>query len=625
MSLLDADTGPGAGADFGRGLGPEAGFEADLDPGPGLPGEGRAAPGLVARRTGRGWRRARGWGPRLRLATGLLLFAFAATHFLNHALGLVSLNAMDAVQDVRTAVTRSTLGRAILLGSALVHLGLGIAAFLRVRSPRVGARRAVQLAFGLMIPVLLIRHVIGTAGVNALFGVDTDYSYALWAMWPSEAVNQAALMVLVWVHGCIGLHLWLVRRAAYRRTLPVWYAAAVLVPALAYAGFVAAGRLQAAQGGIPDPLAPGEHGAVAALMREGNLAYAAILGAALAAWAALLVRDRTRARFTVRYAGGPAITARRGQTLLEISRAHRVPHASVCGGRARCSTCRVRVTQGVEDLPEPSASEARVLRRIGAPGNVRLACQLRPTADLGVSALLPAGLDAASGAQTDKYLWGVEQEVTVLFCDLRGFTALSANRLSYDVVFFLNQFLGRMAGVIEDGGGFVDKFMGDGIMAIFGMGTTVEDGARRAIRAARAMGADLDALNASLADELRAPLAMGIGIHTGPAILGRVGARRRGDRVAALTALGETVNVASRLEGRSKDLGVEAVVSLATLTAAGLEGGHDADGPAESGPGGTRRGEDGPAPGGRCALDLRGLDRPIEVIAARRAADLPQA
>jgi adenylate cyclase len=538
----------------------------------------------------------------VRLWSGLILFAFAATHFINHAMGLVSVDLMQAGQDLRTAITRSAPGRVILIAALLVHFALGVMTLLKARTWRLGLRSGIQLLFGLLIPIFLIRHVMGTSGVHSMFGTEVDYRYALWAMWPNEAAGQAILMLLVWVHACIGLHHWLSMKPWYHRMVWLWYALAVLVPALSYAGFVAAGRAMVLKGGYQSPFTAEQYATIQAAFSTSANAYYAILVAAVGVWALLLLRDRLSIRIAVSYINGPTVSAQRGLSLLEISRLNRVPHASVCGGRARCSTCRVRVLQGAEQLPPPGEAEVQVLRRVGSPPNVRLACQLRPMADLTISTLLPAGLDARQTAQIDKYLWGVEQEVTILFCDLRGFTKMSEGRLSFDVVFILNQFLGRMAEAIEDTGGFVDKFMGDGIMAIFGMDAPVEDGARRAIAAARAMGGVLDGLNQSLRDELPAPLSMGIGLHTGAVILGRIGAVQRADAAAPLTALGETVNIASRLESKTKDLGVQAAVSAVTMAASGL------------------------VPGEKVmaqAVEIRGMSVPIDVFAAARATDLP--
>src|SRR5260221_5128640 len=186
--------------------------------------------------------------PRLRIASGLILFAFAATHFINHSFGLVSLDLMNEGQYVRELFTRSALGTTVLATAAIVHFVLGISRFLGRRTLRIGWRDIVQLAFGLLIPVVLLRHILGTRGVHELFGVKDNYDFELWAMWPAEAVNQAILMTLVWVHGCIGIHHWLMLKPWYRRSLWLGYGLAMLIPLLGYAGFATAGRYSGLRG-----------------------------------------------------------------------------------------------------------------------------------------------------------------------------------------------------------------------------------------------------------------------------------------------------------------------------------------------------------------------------------------
>ena len=538
----------------------------------------------------------------LRIASGLVLFAFAVTHFINHGLGLVSIEAMAWAQEYRKLVTRSVPGTLLLAGAAAVHFGLGISRFLGSKTWRVGWRNIVQLAFGLLIPVFLLRHILGTRGVHELFGIEDSYAYALWAMWPYEALNQAFLMTLVWVHGCIGLHHWLMLKPWYRGSLWLWYGLAVLIPALGYAGFATAGKAAGLTSTFENPFTDSQYERIQQVFAATDMTYYAVLAVAVSVWLLLLLADRYRHKFAVSYANGPTILAPHGLSLLDVSRANRIPHASVCGGRARCSTCRVRVIDGLDQQPPATDKEIKVLHRVGAPANVRLACQLHPTADLSISMLLPAHVEAMEGAYPDKYLWGVEQDVTILFCDLRGFTKMSEGRLSFDVVFLLNQFLGRMGEAIEDTGGYVDKFMGDGIMAIFGMDETPGDGARRAIAAARAMGGVLESLNQTLREELPAPLNIGVGIHTGPAILGRIGAAGKVEAAKRITALGETVNIASRLESMTKDLNVQVMVSKETMDASGLVAGEKV---------------------AARSVEVRGLSQPIEVYTSGRATDLP--
>lgn len=508
---------------------------------------------------------------RLRMWTGLILFVFAATHLLNHALGLVSLDLMEQARDIRVAVTRSIPGTIVLAGSALIHLVMGLGTFARRRTLRLRAVEAVQLAFGLLIPLLLFRHVIGMRGANELFGIDDNYEYALFVMWPGEAWQQFGLITLVWVHGSIGIYRWIRLKPWYPAFAPWLLGAAVLVPVMAYAGFAVAARQLQESTEFIAPFTDEQYDLAVLLMAWALWGYVAILAAFVAYRIGRSLFGRFLPRVRVSYAGGPTVTAPPGLSLLEISRAFNVPHASVCGGRARCSTCRVRILRGQDRQPQPGEAERRVLERVGAMGNVRLACQLRPRGDLKVVTLLPAHRTTLDDIHTiDKYFWGVEQTVTLMFADIRGFTRLSEHQLPYDVVFLLNQYLARMSESIADAGGYIDKFMGDGIMAIFGMDRTPEQGAREALVAARSMGGVLDALNQSLRSELPEPLRIGIGIHTGLAILGRIGVASGTGAGERITALGDTVNTASRLEASSKEFSAQLVVSLDTLEAAGV-------------------------------------------------------
>lgn len=153
--------------------------------------------------------------------------------------------------------------------------------------------------------------------------------------------------------------------------------------------------------------------------------------------------------------------------------------------------------------------------------------------------------------QLDPGLGGTEQTLTVLFADIRNFTARCANCPPQQVVGLLNVFLTEMVDVVElHHGGMVNKFLGDGFMALFGIGEDSGDHAARAIAAGQEMLLCLNKINQRLAQQEIAPLAIGIGIHTGPAIVGCIGSAQR----LEYTAIGDTVNIASRVEGLTKVL-----------------------------------------------------------------------
>jgi adenylate cyclase len=505
-----------------------------------------------------------------RLISGLILFAFVATHLANHALGLISIETMEAMRDVRVAVTRSLPGTVILMLAAIVHAVLGVEKIVSRRLSAISVRGLIQIGFGLLIPVLLARHLIGTRIAHELYGINDNYDYALWAMWPGEAWRQAALIVIVWVHGCIGLYMWIRFRPWYRRWQPLLLSLAVLWPVLAFAGFEVAGRLHDGQPPPGLPLSASQFAQILWLMDVALYASLAFIAVLAAIKVVQTVFGRFRPRVAVTYNSGERKIAPAGLTLLEISRLSRVPHASMCGGRARCSTCRVQVINGLEFLEPPGPDEQRALERAGinAP-DIRLACQVRPLADLSVVTLVPAAR-AVRTSSLDRYQTGVERNVTIMFVDIRGFTRFSEGRMPYDIVFILNQYLGRMSDAIIAEGGYVDKFMGDGILALFGMETDETAGARAALAAAAGISKAVAELNKGQVADLSDPMRIGIGIHTGECILGRIGSsalHEAGDRI---TALGDTVNTASRLEGHSKSLGVEVVVSQSTLDAAGI-------------------------------------------------------
>ena len=198
---------------------------------------------------------------------------------------------------------------------------------------------------------------------------------------------------------------------------------------------------------------------------------------------------------------------------------------------------------------------------------VRLACQLRPTHDLTVLPLLAADRELTLPIGARPATPGREQEIAVLFCDIRSFTALADHRLPYDIVFLLNRYFAIVGKAVEQSGGRLDKFIGDGAMALFGLETSTADACRQALAASAAILADLDRLSEELAAEIPAPLKVAIGIHAGPAIVGAMGY----GGTMHVTAIGDTVNVASRLEAAAKEFNAAIVVSDAVVALSGLD------------------------------------------------------
>src|SRR5258707_303403 len=518
---------------------------------------------------------------RLRLLSGLVMLAYVAMHLLNHAVGLVSLEAME---DVLWYIFRIWLNRpaqALLYGGFLVHYTLALWALWQRRSLRLRVSELSQIILGFAIPILLARHVVGTRIADNFFHTDTGYyAYLLWLYFvqvPEYGYLQMLVLVVAWAHAMIGLHFWLRVRPWYARLQPGALVIAVLVPVLSLLGMIEAGRQVIAVAADPNWTreafarmtlpSPETRSALEAIVDGLSWFFGGAVAAVLLARFIRYAWRRRHGLVRIGYPDGRFVDVTPGTSVLEASRIAGIPHASVCGGRGRCSTCRVRVRGELHSIDPPSGNELRVLRRIGARPNGRLPCRLRPRGAVEVTPLLPPLALAADGRRRADFVQGSEREIAILFADIRGFTALSEGRLPYDVVFVLNRYFAAMGRADEAVGGHVDKFIGDGIMALFGIERGAQAGCREALAAARLMSERLPELNASLRAELDRPLRIGIGIHCGPTIVGEMGY----GNAAAITAIGDAVNTAIRLETLTKNFACELVVSDETVSRAGLD------------------------------------------------------
>ncbi|MBM0740781.1 adenylate/guanylate cyclase domain-containing protein [Phormidium sp. CLA17] len=257
------------------------------------------------------------------------------------------------------------------------------------------------------------------------------------------------------------------------------------------------------------------------------------------------------------------IETENANTLLTAALEAGIPHTHVCGGNARCSTCRVLILDG-EEFCAPRTPEEQVLAdQLGFEPCIRLACQTM-IARKGKITLRRLSLDADDMAmffdQASKKsapsLLGQEKHVAILFADIRGFTTFSEALLPYDVIYVLNRYFQRMAEVINRYGGTINVYMGDGFMALFGLDNP-DRAAERAIRAGVAMLSTLEELNPSLEGLYQQRLRIGIGVHYGGTVIGTIGDPKN----PKMTAIGDAVNLASRIEAANKPLGTTFLVS----------------------------------------------------------------
>ncbi|MEM7464432.1 MAG: adenylate/guanylate cyclase domain-containing protein [Pseudomonadota bacterium] len=548
---------------------------------------------------------------RVRLYTGLILFVFVLVHYINHSLGHVSLAAMEDFLDVQEVFTNTIIVQIILYGALLIHGLLGLYKLAMLRTWKLPVWEWAQILFGLAIPWLLVSHIAFTRAPQQMLGIHVDYAHELSLLWPGAAIQQSILLLVVWIHGCVGIHFWLRIRSWYPTWLPVFAAVAIILPILALTGWIAAARRML---DVQAALALDSPEAKAALdaVRSENLfiiqnmrpiesfaQYVVLtilivtLLFMLGRWLLQLFHPRIR----VSYANGSVVTSSPGVTLLEISRQGGIPHMAVCGGRARCSTCRTLIIDGDENLSEVTPAERLLLDKLRTGPEIRLACQCRVNGDIKVRPLIETQDGIASPRNADPLGWGVERELAVFFLDIRGFSRISENALPYDVVFILNSLFAQVGSAVERSNGYIDKFMGDGMMALFGLNADPEQASRDAIQAAVNSQAAAEVANGLLKQHLNEPLRIGIGVHTGQAVVGRVG--KTSDQVSPsrLTAVGDTVNVAARLEAATKELAAGLVISAQTFELAGIEITSDI--------------------GERSKIKVHNITEPVDVVAVR--------
>nr|CRH06853.1 putative Adenylate cyclase [Candidatus Magnetococcus massalia] len=525
---------------------------------------------------------------RLRLISGLILLLYVTGHLANLFPGIWSLQAMNREFELWHELWESLAGKTLLYSAFILHLGTVFWGVARRRTLRLPALQIWQILLGLLIPWLMLRHWVAATGGESIWGLELDFRHVVALLWQggwSSLVSQTAGVVVVWLHAMIGLHLWLRFKSWYPPWQGLLLVLAVVWPLLALAGFIAAGsevQLRADQaqwwavvereGHItPEKLAEMTWVIGWVVTTYPLLLLLIFAGRQIRLW---LLHRLSAVRLY--YRDHHILPVTTGASVLETLQQAGIPHASVCGGRGRCTTCRVRLGEGGEALSPADAVEQRALRRVNLHGEeissqqLRLACRIHPTEDLEVTPLLAPNCSYSESHLQPSHVTGEERELVVLFADLRGFTAMSEHRLPFDVVFILNRYFRAMGLSVEESGGYLDKFIGDGAMALFGLDVPVEQGCREALECLGRVHQRLAEVNEGLVNDLEQPLRVGIGVHMGRAVVGRLGH----GQARQLTAIGDVVNTAARLESLCKPYGVAAIVSSDVMERSGFAHQH---------------------------------------------------
>jgi len=309
---------------------------------------------------------------RLRLASGLVMFSYVFLHFLNHSLGNIGYLAMERGAQYAEMIWRGPIGGPLLYGAFAIHFSLAFWAIYIRRHLRMGWLEALRLALGLLIPALIVQHAVGQRLSYTLFDIHRVYRNVLYGMFvfnPIGGVRQILVFSIAWLHGCIGLHLWLRVKTHYRKVAPVLLAIAVFWPTMALFG-VMHGAQQVAEMAKTDPawlaemrrVGRGTDPVVAATLNAFVnwfwAGFAAVLVLVLIARGVRALIERRRANIRVIYPDGRSVRIPKGLSVLDASRRAGIPHASLCGGRARCSTCRVLL--GLERYCDGTGRGARL-------------------------------------------------------------------------------------------------------------------------------------------------------------------------------------------------------------------------------------------------------------------------
>lgn len=349
---------------------------------------------------------------RFRIITGLILFAFATGHLTNLALGLDSLEAMDAWRKIFMAPWSNPIGGTILMGSLIGHAFLGLYSLYLRNTLKMSPSDMVQFASGLLILPILIPHVVGLRlAVELIPGYEPSYGalfHFFWVQNPFEGLRQILVLVVLWVHGAIGLLIYFRLQNWWSKLGPIINPLIVIVPVSALLGFVEAGKEIVEAN--PNFALQSPTGALLEALNTINTVKWSLIWFYLALVAFVMIARWFRLRnqthqIEVQFVDGPLVNTEVGSTLLELAIANDVPHANLCRGRGRCGTCRVLVTATSGSLPPVGELELATLKKVGAGPNERLACQLQPDEGvLQVERLVPPYIEAKDLTKTYRNL-----------------------------------------------------------------------------------------------------------------------------------------------------------------------------------------------------------------------------
>ncbi len=275
------------------------------------------------------------------------------------------------------------------------------------------------------------------------------------------------------------------------------------------------------------------------------------------------------------FLGEKTVVVAPGQSLLKASLSAGIPHFHACGGRAKCSTCRVLVLEGNQHLNKPNDAETRLKSKIGLPDAVRLACQTHVSGPVKVERMLRDESDIQTviqinGKNPKKFKLkslGLEKHLVLFFLDIRNFTAFVETHPPFDVIYTMRKIFASFNEIIVKNHGEVIETAGDEIYAIFGRSSIGNSSADNAISTGLNILDALEHFNKTYHTILQKEIQVGIGIHSGTVILGEI---NLGDKTKVST-VGLAINIASRIQKYTKKLNNDLLVSHNVIKESSIE------------------------------------------------------
>jgi adenylate cyclase len=248
-------------------------------------------------------------------------------------------------------------------------------------------------------------------------------------------------------------------------------------------------------------------------------------------------------------------------TILEATLEANINHTHTCGGRAKCSTCRVSILKGIENCNSRNDAEQQIADKLNFPKDIRLACQTKIVGDISIRKMVSDKFDEdiifEQFTNDSDIALGSQQELTIVFTDIVNYTSFAEKFPPYDVVHVLNRYYRIMNTIITDNDGIISDVAGDGILAVFGIDKKCNNSVLDAIKAIEAMKEKLEIFNLYLKDNFNIQFGIRAGVHYGNVIIGPIDT----GEMKKMAVIGDNVNYASRIEYANKEFGTKLLLS----------------------------------------------------------------